>query len=96
MARSVDKVVTVAGNEETDSILLVGYADVHVSGLTTGTVTLMQKFPEGSTWIPVADGAFTTSVDKTIQTSEHGVLFKLVANGADEDCYMRLGIYLNK
>ena len=96
MARSVSKTVTVAGNEETDSILLVGYADVHVSGLSTGTVTLYQKFPKGSTWIPVADGAFTGPVDKIMQTSEHGVLYKLVASGADTGAYMRLGIYLNK
>ena len=96
MARSVSKTVTVAGNEETEAILLVGYADVHVSGLTSGTVTLMQKFPKSASWVPVASGEFVEAVDKVMQTSEHGVMYKLVADGATDGAYMRLGIFLNK
>lgn len=73
---SVDNLL--AANASSTAFLAVGYCDIVISNLTSGSVKLQYKLPPTAVltapaWTDFPDGSFTENVYRTIFFSEHGV-----------------------
>lgn len=81
---------------ETKEFTIIGYCDVWVSELTSGSVKLQIKFPGQGNWRNVPGEEYTEDTFKTIFVSEAGVKGKLVSSSYEIGAYMRLARHMNK
>ncbi len=97
-AQLIDKFLE--GTDETDPIKLIGYCDIVIQGMTSGTVTLQYKLKKtdiliAPTWENHPTGEFTENVSKTIFISDFGNEYKLVSSGTNAETYVRLSYFAN-
>ncbi len=95
----VDKLL--GAGESTDGILMVGYCDFLISGLSSGAVKLQYLLKPTAvliapTWTDFPDMSFTADVYKTVFISEHGTLLRLTGVANNAGVYCRLSRFLNK
>lgn len=96
---SVDTIL--AANASSAAFLTVGYCDIVISGLTSGSVKLQYKLPPTAVltapaWTDFPDGSFTEDAYRTIFVSEHGVQMRLTGVSNNANVYVRLARYINK
>jgi len=89
------------GTDETDPIKLVGYCDIIIQGMESGTVTLQYKLKktdvlDSPEWFPHPNGIFTEDTAKTVFISDYGNQYKLTSVGTNAETYARLSYFINK
>lgn len=95
----VDKVIGVGGS--TDGLLMVGYCDFLISGLSAGAVKLQYLLKPTAelpspTWTDFPGMSYTTDCYKTVFISEHGTKLRLTGVANNAGVYCRLARFLNK
>lgn len=93
MNKIIDGVLGVG--EETDSIKLIGKADLVISGLTAGSVKLQYKLRPtdnltSPAWTDYPNGSYTADTFTSIEVNDHGTEFKLVGVTNNAGVYARL------
>jgi len=87
-------------NESTGAFLAVGYCDVSISGLTSGSVKIQYLLTPTTAlpspaWTDLPDGSYSADTYTTVFFSEHGVKIRLTGVSNNDGVYCRMARMLN-
>jgi hypothetical protein len=88
-------------NDSSPSFLAVGYCDVVISGLTSGSVKLQYLLKPTTAlpspaWTDMPEGSFSADTYTTLFFSEHGVNLRLTGVSNNDGVYVRMASFVNK